>query len=99
MLRQICYRYAPHSSRLGREGLTHREGIFMFATEPTLCVIGLGYVGLPLAAEFGRHLHTIGSDTNRHRIEPPRGGMQHAPPVSTEPLGGRSRPRCTAGEE
>jgi UDP-N-acetyl-D-galactosamine dehydrogenase len=27
-----------------------------------LCVIGLGYVGLPLALEFGKKLHTIGFD-------------------------------------
>lgn len=31
-------------------------------------VIGLGYVGLPLAVEFGRHLPTVGFDINEKRI-------------------------------
>lgn len=32
-------------------------------------VIGLGYVGLPLAVEFGRKIKTLGFDINQHRIE------------------------------
>ena len=31
-------------------------------------VIGLGYVGLPLAVEFGRHFHTVGFDVKPKRI-------------------------------
>ncbi len=31
-------------------------------------IIGLGYVGLPLAAEFGKHFETIGFDINESRI-------------------------------
>jgi len=34
----------------------------------TLCIVGLGYVGLPLAAEFGKHYKTIGIDINADRI-------------------------------
>ena len=33
-----------------------------------IAVIGLGYVGLPLAVAFGRHADTIGFDTNEARI-------------------------------
>ncbi len=33
-----------------------------------VAVIGLGYVGLPLAVEFGRKYKTIGFDINGHRI-------------------------------
>ena len=33
-----------------------------------LAVIGLGYVGLPLAVEFGKKLPTVGYDTNSSRI-------------------------------
>ncbi len=33
-----------------------------------LGVIGLGYVGLPLAVEFGRHFHTVGFDVKPKRI-------------------------------
>ena len=32
-------------------------------------VIGLGYVGLPLAVEFGKVIKTIGYDINMVRIE------------------------------
>ncbi len=35
----------------------------------TIAVIGLGYVGLPLAAEFGRVTETVGFDINQARIE------------------------------
>lgn len=34
-----------------------------------LCVLGLGYVGLPLAVEFGKHLETIGFDINTARVD------------------------------
>ena len=33
-----------------------------------IVVIGLGYVGLPLAVEFARHFRTVGFDTNARRI-------------------------------
>ena len=34
-----------------------------------LAIIGLGYVGLPLAAEFGRKREVIGFDINKERID------------------------------
>ena len=38
--------------------------------EPScIAVIGLGYVGLPLAIEFGKKYETIGFDINKKRIE------------------------------
>lgn len=39
-----------------------------FAKDPIIAVIGLGYVGLPLAVEFGKKYSTIGFDTNPERI-------------------------------
>ena len=35
----------------------------------TVAVVGLGYVGLPLAVAFGRKWDTIGFDSNRTKIE------------------------------
>jgi len=35
----------------------------------TVCVIGLGYVGYPLAEAFSQHVETIGFDIDRHKIE------------------------------
>ncbi|MCF7221076.1 nucleotide sugar dehydrogenase [Marilutibacter chinensis] len=39
-----------------------------------LAVIGLGYVGLPLAVAFGRHLDTVGYDIDVRRVEQLRQG-------------------------
>ena len=33
-----------------------------------ICIVGLGYVGLPLAVEFGKKYETIGFDINPDRI-------------------------------
>jgi len=38
-------------------------------------VIGLGYVGLPLAAEFAKHYSVVGFDINLKRIDELRGGV------------------------
>jgi UDPglucose 6-dehydrogenase/UDP-N-acetyl-D-galactosamine dehydrogenase len=35
----------------------------------TVCVVGLGYVGLPLARAFSKHLRTTGFDIDREKIE------------------------------
>ncbi|MGE5384060.1 MAG: Vi polysaccharide biosynthesis UDP-N-acetylglucosamine C-6 dehydrogenase TviB [Omnitrophica WOR_2 bacterium] len=34
-----------------------------------ICIIGLGYVGLPLAVEFGKKYHVTGFDVNQRRID------------------------------
>ena len=39
-----------------------------------IAIIGLGYVGLPLAVEFGKVFETIGFDINKSRIEELLGG-------------------------
>ncbi|PPD32627.1 MAG: Vi polysaccharide biosynthesis UDP-N-acetylglucosamine C-6 dehydrogenase TviB [Methylomonas sp.] len=49
-------------------------------------MIGLGYVGLPLAVEFGRHYPTVGFDINKHRISELQSGNDHTLEVSTEEL-------------
>src|SRR6266513_535465 len=35
----------------------------------TVAVVGLGYVGLPLAVEFGKHRPTLGYDLSRKKVE------------------------------
>ncbi len=39
------------------------------AEDVKLAVIGLGYVGLPLAVEFGKSRKVVGFDINRERID------------------------------
>jgi UDP-N-acetyl-D-galactosamine dehydrogenase len=49
-------------------------------------VIGLGYVGLPLAVEFGRRFSTVGFDINEARIEELESGSDSTLEVSPEEL-------------
>lgn len=37
--------------------------------DPKIAIIGLGYVGLPLAVEFGKHFSCVGYDINQQRID------------------------------
>ena len=49
-------------------------------------VVGLGYVGLPLAVEFGKHFETIGFDVNPQRVAQLRKGRDSTLEVSREEL-------------
>ncbi|MEC8482854.1 MAG: Vi polysaccharide biosynthesis UDP-N-acetylglucosamine C-6 dehydrogenase TviB, partial [Pseudomonadota bacterium] len=40
----------------------------MYVQDLKLAIIGLGYVGLPLAVEFGKKRKTIGFDIDEKRI-------------------------------
>jgi UDP-N-acetyl-D-galactosamine dehydrogenase len=51
-----------------------------------LAVIGLGYVGLPLAVEFGKKRPVVGFDINQKRIAELRSGVDHTLEVSAEEL-------------
>jgi len=52
----------------------------------TIAIIGLGYVGLPLAVEFGKHRPVIGFDINPQRIAELQAGRDHTLECSTEEL-------------
>lgn len=52
----------------------------------TIAIIGLGYVGLPLAVEFGKHRETIGFDINQARILELQSGKDHTLECSTQEL-------------
>lgn len=43
----------------------------------TIAVIGLGYVGLPLAVEFGKHRPVIGFDIHAERVQELQAGNDH----------------------
>ncbi len=51
-----------------------------------LVVIGLGYVGLPLAVEFGKKYPTIGFDINAARIKELKKGIDRTLEVSSKEL-------------
>lgn len=51
-----------------------------------IAVIGLGYVGLPLAVEFGKNHPVIGFDINQNRIDELKSGTDHTLEVNDEEL-------------
>ena len=51
-----------------------------------IAVIGLGYVGLPLAVEFGKIRHVLGFDINNHRISELLAGKDSTLEVTSEDL-------------
>jgi UDP-N-acetyl-D-galactosamine dehydrogenase len=52
----------------------------------TLAVIGLGYVGLPLAVEFGKKFKTIGFDLSTEKVAAYRDGIDPTGEVSSQDL-------------
>lgn len=61
-----------------------------------IAVIGQGYVGLPLAVEFGKHYPTLGFDINAIRIEQLGNGMDLTQEMSAEQLTGSSHLKFSA---
>jgi len=51
-----------------------------------IAVIGQGYVGLPLAIEFGKNHQTVGFDINMDRIEDLKKGIDHTNEATPEQL-------------
>lgn len=56
--------------------------------EKSLAVIGLGYVGLPLALEFARHFKVIGFDTNVARLAMMQGAKDPSREITPEEFEG-----------
>ena len=55
-------------------------------SEAKIAVIGLGYVGLPLAVEFNKKYQVLGFDINEDRIEELSSGKDSTLEVSPEEL-------------
>lgn len=67
--------------------------------EPTVAIIGLGYVGLPLALEFGKKFETVGFDLNSDRIEQLRGGIDKTNECSSEQISASKRLTFTSSQD
>jgi len=57
--------------------------------DKALSVIGLGYVGLPLALEMAKHFRVIGFDINPNRVELMRQGIDPSNELDAEAFQGR----------
>lgn len=53
------------------------SGIYqgLISGKEKLALVGLGYVGMPIAVEFAKHIHVIGFDINEKRINEYRNGI------------------------
>ncbi len=51
-----------------------------------ICVVGLGYVGLPLAVEFSKKYNTIGFDINKERVNELQSGLDRTLEVGKDQL-------------
>ncbi len=55
--------------------------------QPTVAIIGLGYVGLPLAVAFSDQYHVIGFDINARRVQELQRGVDHTLEIDSARLG------------
>lgn len=53
---------------------------------PTICVVGLGYVGLPLAVELAKYFTVYGFDIKKNRVNELNDGFDATGEISTENL-------------
>jgi UDP-N-acetyl-D-galactosamine dehydrogenase len=58
----------------------------MMSEKKVISIIGLGYVGLPLAVEFGKHREVMGFDINSRRVAELRSGQDHTLECSPQEL-------------
>lgn len=63
-----------------------------------IAVIGLGYVGLPLAVEFGKRFPVVGYDIDERRIAELRAGTDHTLEVGDDDLRSATRLTVTADQ-
>lgn len=56
------------------------------ATKPRIAIIGLGYVGLPLAVEFGKHFPVVGFDIHQPRILELQSGYDRTQETSAQQI-------------
>src|SRR6185503_8274291 len=73
------------ASRQHVSGSTLRD-VTTMSEQTVVAVVGLGYVGLPLAVEFGKQYETIGFDLSRAKIDAYRRGFDPTGEVSEAQL-------------
>jgi UDP-N-acetyl-D-glucosamine/UDP-N-acetyl-D-galactosamine dehydrogenase len=69
---------------------------FHMTDSTTIAVVGLGYVGLPLAVEFGKRYPTIGFDLSKAKIDAYRRGVDPTGEVSARDFAAAERLEVTS---
>lgn len=62
--------------------------------QPTIAIVGLGYVGLPLAVEFGKKMPTLGLDLSSEKVAAYRRQIDPTGEISTQELQSASQLQC-----
>ena len=47
----------------------------LISSKEKLALVGLGYVGMPIAVEFAKHINVIGFDINENRVNEYKNGI------------------------
>ncbi|MFW8596115.1 Vi polysaccharide biosynthesis UDP-N-acetylglucosamine C-6 dehydrogenase TviB [Cribrihabitans neustonicus] len=71
----------------------------MSRAQERICIIGLGYVGLPLAAAFGQHRPVVGYDISPDRVAELRAGQDRTRELGAEELAAARHLRFTFDPE
>lgn len=70
-----------------QQKIVRDKALFMLTfAELKIAIIGLGYVGLPLAVEFGKKVPVVGFDIHQKRVDELKSGQDHTLEVSPEEL-------------
>jgi len=64
-----------------------------------IAIIGLGYVGLPLAVEFGKHFPISGFDINQNRLKQLQSGHDSTQEVTSTELANATHLKYTSNEQ
>ena len=64
-----------------------------------IAIIGLGYVGLPLAVEFGTNFPTLGFDINQNRLEQLQSGQDNTREVTSTELSNAKHIKYTSNDQ
>lgn len=100
---QLLLGYAPECDVV--TGLAQTSAWFMSQSSAdvgkteelsTIAIVGLGYVGLPLAVAFGNQRRTIGFDLNESKLDQYRAGIDPTGEVGTEKLATAKRLELTS---
>jgi UDP-N-acetyl-D-galactosamine dehydrogenase len=60
----------------------------LLSKQEKLAVVGLGYVGLPIALEFARKISVVGFDINQKRVEMMQNNIDPSEELSAEEFEG-----------
>jgi UDP-N-acetyl-D-galactosamine dehydrogenase len=66
--------------------ITKKKKLMLNINNTRICIMGLGYVGLPLAVSFSKKYSTIGFDINESRVSALKSGEDSTLEVSKEEL-------------